>query len=258
MIQITSNFKQIPDKQYYVKKGNYYLYAKDKTILQYLSLDVLSLKRFVIKIGNTYHYFSFAEEKPIYSTYADIKGLLLQFPDIVVFDAQQLNPVKVNQKQGILNTRNLAILGLLLVVFAGFVIIKIKKSKEEDELLTQASTPAPVQQPLPPPKPDCLSNREEFLKNFDYGDNVNQMKLVKTVLDKTVEIPINPKKVEPVRQMVIYKPVEDFNFRNGEINLNNYDDCIYFINRNKVPMVITDLNQGYCHIKIDVENCIEE
>jgi hypothetical protein len=279
MIRMESSKKNIKIGEYYVKVNDIYVVGDggDLELLERLYVAE-GYPRVVFEetIGDKgdvrYHYFSF--DIKAYKIYNSIQGLLEQFGDVVVFNLNDIQPNKkfVKKVAGFLEKKNIVIFSILIMAVAGTALFfKSKKNKPSSpstpiQMPQAISKPQQLQQPLtPPPPPPCHTNLPNFAKLFDYSDQVSGSKIIKSINDKTIEMPLQSTEVAPVEKADIKIPetIDEklFNMQDtGDrlvFTINGYDNCLLFIDANKkLPLIIDTLNTENCSIYLE-KSCIK-
>jgi hypothetical protein len=269
MIRIEENKKNIKTDEYYVRVNGVYVVGDggDLELLQRLYVaDGYKRVVFEEKLGGKeearYHYFSF--DMKMYRAYSSIQGLLEQFGDVYVLDLYEVPPNKKSVKKlaGLLNKKNLVVFVALLLAIVGVWI-----TSEEIEVMTevvQPLPPTPVQDPQEAAYIPCYTNLPSFAKLFDYSDQVLDGRLIKSIEEKTVEMPLEVMEVSPVEERRITLPVgldeREFNMQDmGDrvvFSISGYDNCLMFIDANKtLPLVVEELTMGSCRFSLD-KSCI--
>jgi hypothetical protein len=269
MIRIEENKKNIKVGEYYVKVNGVYVVGDggDLEILWRLHA-ANGYKRVVFeeKLGGKeevrYHYFSF--DAKMYRVYSSIQGLLEQFGDVYVFDLYAIPPNKKSVKRvvGFLSRKNLVVFGILLTAIIGVYIFSSKREVESP--VVQPPPPPPIEEPPAPVYIPCRTNLPSFAQFFDYSDQVLNGKLIKSVEDKTVEMPLEVMEVKPVEEKTIKLPAgldeREFNMQDmGDrvvFSIGGYDNCLMFIDLNKaLPLVVEELTMGSCRLSLE-KSCI--
>ncbi|MFZ8783861.1 hypothetical protein [Thermocrinis sp.] len=274
MIRIEESKKDIKVGEYYTRVNGVYVVGDggDLEILWKL-YAANGYKRVVFeeRLGGReevrYHYFSFEEK--MYRVYSSIQGLLEQFADVYVFDLDEIPPNKKSVKKavGFLNRKNVVVFGVLLTAIVGVYTFSSKREVEK---------PVVQQPPPPPPSPPeeeiiqapvyipCRTNLPSFAKLFDYSDQVLNGRLLKSLEEKTVEMPLEVMEVSAVEKSEVKLPAgldeRDFNMQDmGDrliFSLSGYDSCLMFIDLNKsLPLVVEELTMGSCRLSLE-KSCI--
>jgi hypothetical protein len=272
MIRIEENKKNIKVGEYYVRVNGMYVVGDggDLELLQRLYVAegykrVVFEERLGEKEEARYHYFSF--DGKIYRVYSSIQGLLEQFGDVQVFDLDEVPPNKKSVKKlaGLLNRKNLVVFAALLLAIVGvWVVSEEKKESETKARVIEPPPPPPVEVPQEPVYIPCRTNLPSFAKLFDYSDQVLNGRLIKSIEEKTVEMPLEVMEVSPVEERRIHLPAgldeREFNMQDmGDkvvFSISGYDNCLMFIDLNRVlPLVVEELTMGSCRFSLD-KSCI--
>jgi hypothetical protein len=272
MIRIEEDKRNIKVGEYYVRVNGVYVVGDggDLEILWRLHAAngykrVVFEERLGGKEEARYHYFSF--DAKMYRVYSSIQGLLEQFGDVYVFDLYEIQPNKKSVKRvaGFLNRKNLVVFAALLSAIVGvWMAFEKKKEGEARARVVQTLPPPPPQVPQAPAYIPCRTNLPSFAKLFDYSDQVLNGKLIKSVEDKTVEMPLEVMEVKPVEEKRINLPAgldeREFNMQDmGDrvvFSIGGYDDCLVFIDLNKrLPLVVEELTMQNCRLSLE-KSCI--
>jgi len=272
MIRIEEDKRNIKVGEYYVRVNGVYVVGDggDLEILWRLHAAngykrVVFEERLGGKEEARYHYFSF--DAKMYRVYSSIQGLLEQFGDVYVFDLYEIPPNKKSVKRvaGFLNRKNLVVFVALLSAIVGvWMAFEKKKEGEARARVVQTPPPPPPQVPQAPAYIPCHTNLPSFAKLFDYSDQVLNGKLMKSVEDKTVEMPLEVMEVKPVEEKRINLPAgldeREFNMQDmGDrvvFSIGGYDDCLVFIDLNKgLPLVVEELTMQNCRLSLE-KSCI--
>jgi len=273
MIRFEESKKNIKVGEYYTRVNGVYVVGDSGDLELLWRLHAAEGYRRVVfaeRLGGKeevrYHYFSFEEK--LYRVYSSIQGLLEQFADLYVFDLDEIPPDKKSVKKGIgfLKRKNVVVFGVLLAAIVGVYTFSLKREVEKPV----------VQQPSPPPSPPeeeiiqapvyipCRTNLPSFAKLFDYSDQVLNGRLLKSLEDKTVEMPLEVMEVSAVEKAQVKLPAgldeRDFNMQDmGDrliFSLSGYDSCLMFIDLNKnLPLVVEELTMGSCRLSLE-KSCI--
>jgi hypothetical protein len=273
MIRFEESKKNIKVGEYYTRVNGVYVVGDSGDLELLWRLHAAEGYRRVVfaeRLGGKeevrYHYFSFEEK--LYRVYSSIQGLLEQFADLYVFDLDEIPPDKKSVKKGIgfLKRKNVVVFGVLLAAIVGVYTFSLKREVEKPV----------VQQPPPPPSPPeeeiiqapvyipCRTNLPSFAKLFDYSDQVLNGRLLKSLEDKTVEMPLEVMEVSAVEKAQVKLPAgldeRDFNMQDmGDrliFSLSGYDSCLMFIDLNKnLPLVVEELTMGSCRLSLE-KSCI--
>jgi hypothetical protein len=164
-----------------------------------------------------------------------------------------------------LNRKNLVVFAALLSAIVGvWMAFEKKKEGESRARVVQTPSPPPSRVPQAPAYIPCHTNLPSFAKLFDYSDQVLNRKLMKSVEDKTVEMPLEVVEVKPVEEKRINLPAgldeREFNMQDmGDkvvFSMGNYDSCLMFIDLNKrLPLVVEELTMQNCRLSLE-KSCI--
>jgi len=266
MIRIEENKKDIKVGEYYVRVNGVYVVGDGGDLeLLWRLYAANGYKRVVFeeRLGGKeevkYHYFSFDEK--MYRVYSSIQGLLEQFGDVHVFDLYEIPPNKkfVKRVVGLLNRKNVVVFGILLTAIIGVYIFSSKREVERPVVQTPPP-PSPIQEPQTPAYIPCRTNLPSFAKLFDYSDQVLNGKVIKSLEDKTVEMPLELMEVSAVEKAQVKLPAgldeKDFNMQDmGDrvvFSMGDYDGCLMFIDLNKaLPLVVEELTMGSCRLSLE-------
>lgn len=273
MIRIETDIKNIKMGEYYVKINGVYAVGDggDLEVLErlYFAKDYRRVV-FEEKTGNKdssrYHYFSF--DAKMYKLYDSIQGLLEQFGDVYVFNLYDIKPNKKSVKKvvGLLDKKNIAVFSILVAAIAGVLIFKNKgKNDSNTTNLHQQSIQRPPEHPSSPPVVPCHTNLPSFAHLFDYSDQITNGKLIKSINDKTIEVPIETTEVKPPERISIKIPKtmseNEFNMQDAgdkmSFTISGYDNCLMFIDLNKhLPFIIDSLTPENCVLHLE-KSCIK-
>jgi hypothetical protein len=266
MIRIEESKKNIKVGEYYVRVNGVYVVGDGGDLELLWRLYAANGYRRVVfeeKLGGKeevrYHYFSF--DVKMYRVYNSIQGLLEQFGDVYVLNLYEIPPNKksVNKVVGLLNTKNVVVFVALLSAVVGVWFAFEKKRESEARVRVVQAPPPPPQQPQAPPYIPCRTNLPSFAKLFDYSDQVLNGKVIKSVEDKTVEMPLELMEVKPVEGAKIALPVgldeKEFNMQDmgdkAVFSISGYDSCLMFIDLNKtLPLVVEELTMDRCRVSL--------
>jgi hypothetical protein len=272
MLRIEEDKKNIKLGEYYVKVNGVYVVGGGEDLELLLRLYVADgFKRVVFeerlsgKEEVRYHYFSFDEKQ--YRVYRSIQGLLEQFADVYVFNLYEVLPKTkfVKQVAGFLNKKNVVVFAVLLSAIVGALIV-FEKRKEEESTARVVQIPPPTSPQVPQAATyiPCHTNLPSFAKLFDYSDQVLNGKVIKSLEDKIVEMPLELMEVEAVEKLGVKLPAvldeKEFNMQDvGDrvmLSIGDYDKCLMFIDLNKtLPLVVEELTMGSCRLFLE-KSCI--
>jgi hypothetical protein len=272
MIRIETEKKSIKVGEYYVRVNGVYVVGggEDLDLLQriYAAKDC---KRVVFeeKLGGKesirYHYLSF--DVKMYRVYGSIQGLLEQFGDVYVLDLYETPPDKTSVKKvvGLLERKNVVVFGVLLLAVVGVFIVWTKREKEVPKPL-EVQAPPPPRVPQVPAYIPCRTNLPSFAQLFDYSDQVVRGKLIKSIHEKTIEMPLELMEVKAVKKGEISLPSimdeREFNMQDmGDkvvFSMGGYDKCLMFIELNReLPLVVEELTTQSCRLYLE-KSCVGE
>jgi len=273
MIRFEESKKNIKVGEYYTRVNGVYVVGDSGDLELLWRLHAAEGYRRVVfaeRLGGKeevrYHYFSFEEK--LYRVYSSIQGLLEQFADLYVFDLDEIPPDKKSVKKGIgfLKRKNVVVFGVLLAAIVGVYTFSLKREVEKPVVQQSPPTPSPPEEEIiqAPVYIPCRTNLPSFAKLFDYSDQVLNGRLLKSLEDKTVEMPLEVMEVSAVEKAQVKLPAgldeRDFNMQDmGDrliFSLSGYDSCLMFIDLNKnLPLVVEELTMGSCRLSLE-KSCI--
>jgi len=271
MIRTETDKRNIKVDEYYVWVNGVYV-AGDGGDLELLwrLYAANGYKRVVFeeKLGGKesvrYHYFSFDAKE--YKVYSSIQGLLELYGDIYVLDLDEVPPNKKSVKRvvGLLNRKNVIVFVALLTAIAGVFTVFTGREKTVEKPKAVQPPPPPPQVPQPPVHIPCRTNLPSFVKSFDYSDQVVNGKIIKSLQDKTVEVPLELMEVRAAEKAQINLPAtldeKEFNMRDvGDktvFSMGGYDKCLMFIVLNReLPLVVEELTTQSCRLYLE-KSCL--
>jgi len=270
MIRMEADKRNIKAGEYYVRVNGVYVVGDGGDLeLLWRLYSAKGYRRVVFeeKLGGKesvrYHYFFFDAKE--YKVYSSIQGLLELYGDIYVRDLDEIPPNKKSVKKlvGFLNRQNVLIFAALLAAIAGVFTVFTKRERTVEE-------PKVVQPPPPPQVPQapvyipCRTNLPSFANSFDYSDQVVNGKVIKSLQDKTVEVPLELMEVRAVEKAQISLPAtldeRDFSMQDmgdkAVFSLSGYDNCLMFIILNReLPLVVEELTMQSCRLYLE-KSCV--
>ncbi len=270
MIRMETEKKNIKVGEYYVYVNGVYVVGDGGDLELLWRLHAASGKKRVVfeeKLGGKesvkYHYFSFDVKE--YKVYSSIQGLLELYGDISVLDLYEVPPNKKSVKTmvGLLNRKNVVVFVALVAAIAGVWTVWAKRERVVEELEVVQPTPPPQVSEEPVYIP-CRTNLPSFAESFDYSDQVVNGKVIKSLEDKTVEVPLELMEVRSAEKAQMNLPAtldeKEFNMQDmGDkvvFSINGYDNCLMFIVLNKtLPLVVEELTMQGCRLHLE-KSCV--
>jgi hypothetical protein len=271
MIRMEENKKNIKVGEYYVHVNGVYMVGDGEDLELLWRLHAANGRKRVVfeeRLGGKesirYHYFSF--EAKMYRVYSSIQGLLEQFGDVHVLDLDEVPPNKksVRKVVGLLNRKNVVVFVALLTAIAGVWTVWTTRERVMEEPQVLQPPPPPPQVPQAPAYIPCRTNLPSFAKSFDYSDQVVNGKIIKSLQDKTVEVPLELMEVKAVEKAQINLPatVDEKSFNMQDMggktvfSMGGYDNCLMFIDLNKtLPLMVEELTMQSCRLSLE-KSCV--
>jgi len=271
VIRIEENKRNIKVGEYYVRVNGVYVVGDGGDLELLWRLYAANGKRrvaFEERLGGReetkYHYFSFDGRE--YKVYSSIQGLLELYGDVYVLDLYEIPPDKkfVRRVAGFLNRKNVIVFASLLVAIVGVFTVFTRREKTVEKPKVVQSPPPPPQTPQSPAYVPCRTNLPSFARLFDYSDQVVDGKIIKSLQDKTVEVPLELMEVSAVEKAQVNLPAgvdeREFNIQDmgnrAVFSLSGYDSCLMFIDLNRgLPLVVEELTMQSCRLSLE-KSCI--
>jgi len=271
MIRIEENKRNIKVGEYYVRVNGVYVVGDGGDLELLWRLYAANGNRRVVfeeRLGGResvrYHYFSFDVRE--YKVYSSIQGLLELYGDLHVLDLYEVPPDKKSVKRvaGFLNRKNVVVFAVLLIAIAGVFTVFTKRERTVEKPKVVQPPPEPPQAFQPPVYVPCHTNLPSFANSFDYSDQVVDGKIVKSLQDKTVEVPLELMEVSAVEKAQVNLPAtvdeKGFNIQDmgnrTVFSLSGYDSCLMFIDLNRgLPLVVEELTMQSCRLSLE-KSCV--
>ena len=272
MIRMEENKKNIKVGEYYVRVNGVYVVGDGGDLELLWRLHAANGRKRVVfeeRLGGKesvrYHYFSF--EAKMYRVYSSIQGLLEQFGDVYVLNLDEVLPDKksVEKTAGFLNRKNVVVFAALLTAIAGvWTVWTTRERVVEKPQALQPPPPPPPQVPQTPVYVPCRTNLPSFVQSFDYSDQVVNGKVIKSLQDKTVEVPLELMEVKAAEKAQISLPatVDEKNFNMQDMgdktvfSMGGYDNCLMFIDLNgALPLMVEELTMQSCRLSLE-KSCV--
>ena len=273
MIRLETDRRNIKVGEYYVQVNGVYVVGDGGDLELLWRLYSAKGRRRVVfeeKLGGResvrYHYFSFDAKE--YKVYSSIQGLLELYGDVYVLDLDEVQPDKKSVKKlaGFLNRKNVLIFAALVAAIAGVWTVWTEREKIEERPQTLQPPPPPPEVPQEPVYVPCRTNLPSFAKSFDYSDQVVDGRVIKSLQDKTVEVPLELMEVRAVEKAQIILPAtmdeKSFNMQDmgdkAVFSMGGYDNCLLFIVLNReLPLVVEELTMQSCRLFLE-KSCVGE
>jgi hypothetical protein len=271
MIRMEENKKNIKVGEYYVRVNGVYVVGDGGDLELLWRLYTASGHKRVVfeeRLGGNesvrYHYFSFDVKE--YKVYSSIQGLLELYGDVHVLDLDEVPPNKKSVKKvaGFLNRKNVVVFAALLTTIAGVWTVWTKRERVVEKPQVLQPPPPPPQVPQASAYIPCRTNLPSFAKSFDYSDQVVNGKIIKSLQDKTVEVPLELMEVKAVEKAQISLPatVDEKNFNMQDMgdktvfSMGGYDNCLMFIDLNRaLPLMVEELTMQSCRLSLE-KSCV--